>query len=80
MAKAKIAITMDGDLLSSLDGFVKDHVFANRSQAITEALREKIQRLEKTRLERECLKLNASEEQTLAETGIEADGKEWPAY
>lgn len=80
MSKAKIAITLDEGLLSTLDLFVKNQVFANRSQAISDALREKVQKLEKSRLEKECLKLNASEEQQLAELGIQEDSKEWPSY
>ena len=47
MARAKIAITMDENLLHGLDFLVKSKKFANRSKAIQEAVAEKLKRMEK---------------------------------
>ena len=45
MAVAKIAITIERDILSELDRLVRRHVFPNRSRAIQEAVGEKVRRL-----------------------------------
>lgn len=80
MGSAKVAITIDDDTLQKLDRLVKDHVFPNRSKAIQEAVQDKIKRLEKSRLARECAKLDPLYEQSLADEGISEDVNEWPEY
>jgi metal-responsive CopG/Arc/MetJ family transcriptional regulator len=80
MGSAKVAITIDEDTLQRLDRLVKEHVFPNRSKAIQEAVQDKIKRLEKSRLARECAKLDPSYEQALADEGISEDVNEWPEY
>jgi len=80
MAASKIAITMDDNLLKRLDNLVKSRAFPNRSRAIQEAVREKLIRIDKTRLARECSKLNPKYEQTLAEEGLAMELVEWPEY
>jgi metal-responsive CopG/Arc/MetJ family transcriptional regulator len=80
MGKAKIAITLDKQSISELDRLVKEDVFQNRSQAIQEAIREKLFRLKKTRLIAESSKLNAAFERKLSEEGMARDVKEWPEY
>ena len=80
MGTAKVAITIDDETLQKLDRLVKEHVFPNRSKAIQEAVQDKIKRIEKTRLARECAKLDPLYEQTLADEGISEDVKEWPEY
>jgi metal-responsive CopG/Arc/MetJ family transcriptional regulator len=80
MGSAKVAITIDDDTLQRLDRLVKEHVFPNRSKAIQEAVQDKIKRLEKSRLARECAKLDPSYEQALADEGISEDVNEWPEY
>ncbi len=80
MAKAKIAITIDKNTLNRLDLLVKARLFSNRSRAIQEAVAEKLQRLEKTRLARECAKLNPEYEQALSEEGFKTEISEWPEY
>lgn len=80
MGTAKVAITIDDETLQRLDRLVKEHVFPNRSKAIQEAVQDKIKRLEKTRLARECSKLDPSYEQALADEGISVDVNEWPEY
>ena len=49
---------------------VKKQVFPNRSQAIEEAVTEKLARLEKSRLAQECAKLDPKFEKALAEEGF----------
>jgi metal-responsive CopG/Arc/MetJ family transcriptional regulator len=80
MGTAKVAITIDDETLQRLDRLVKEHVFPNRSKAIQEAVQDKIKRLEKTRLARECSKLDPSYEKALADEGISEDVNEWPEY
>lgn len=80
MASAKIAITIDHGLLTRLDRLVKDRRFPNRSQALQEALRDKLDRIDRNRLARECAKLDPKEEQQLAEEGFSEDMQSWPAY
>ena len=80
MGKAKIAITLDKQSISELDRLIKEDIFQNRSQAIQEAISEKLLRLKKTRLISESSKLNAAFERNLSEEGIARDVKEWPEY
>ena len=80
MGTEKVAITIDGETLKRLDRLVKEHVFPNRSKAIQEAVEDKIKRFEKSRLARECAKLDPAYEQALANEGISEDVNEWPEY
>jgi len=70
MAKSKIAISLDESTLHCLDQLVKKQVFPKRSQAIEEAVAEKLARLEKSRLAQECAKLDPAFEKALAEEGF----------
>ena len=63
MQTAKIAITIDQGTLLRLDRLVTQKVFPSRSNAIQVAIQEKIERLDRTRLARECAKLDPREEQ-----------------
>ena len=80
MAASKIAITIEDTLLKRLDSLVKSNVFPNRSKAIQEAIKDKLIRLDKSRLAQECAKLDPHVEQTLAEEGVSAELAEWPEY
>lgn len=80
MAQAKVAITLNEHLLARLDQLVREQVFASRSQAIQEAVREKLTRLTQGRLARECAKLDPEFEQRLAEEGLSAEVEAWPEY
>jgi metal-responsive CopG/Arc/MetJ family transcriptional regulator len=80
MSKEKIAITLDKRSISELDKLVEENVFQSRSQAIQEAVGEKLRRLKKTWLAAESAKLNPTFERTLAEEGLAVDAKEWPDY
>jgi len=80
MARAKVAISLDENTLNRLDRLVKAHQFPSRSQAIQEAVEEKISRLDRSRLARECAKLDPAIEKALAEEGLSDDLAKWPEY
>jgi len=80
MAASKIAITIDDKTLKQLDLLVKSNFFSNRSKAIQQAVNEKLMRLEKRRLAKECAKLDPEFEQSIAEEGFSSELEEWPEY
>lgn len=80
MSSAKIAITLEETLLQKVDSLVNSNVFKNRSQAIQSAISDKISKLEKSRLAKECAKLNTKEEQSISEEGFSVEESEWPVY
>ncbi|MEP7119415.1 MAG: ribbon-helix-helix domain-containing protein [Byssovorax sp.] len=80
MAKTKVAVTIEAELVERVDALVRAHLFPSRSQVIEIALTEKIAGMERGRLARECAKLNAGEEQALADEGYSEDTGAWPAY
>ncbi|NQT54883.1 MAG: CopG family transcriptional regulator [Desulfobacteraceae bacterium] len=80
MATSKIAITIEDKTLKRLDILVKSKFFPNRSKAIQQAVYEKLNRKEKSRLAQECAKLDPEFEQSLAEEGFSSELEEWPEY
>jgi metal-responsive CopG/Arc/MetJ family transcriptional regulator len=80
MSRSKIAITIDESTLERLDELVEQSMFPSRSQAIQEAVEEKLARLKRSRLARECAKLDPAFEKSLAEKGLSEDLSEWPEY
>ena len=80
MGAAKVAITMDEELLERIDRLVAQKQFANRSRAIQEAVRDKLERLDRGRLARECAKLSKKSEQELADEGLGEDLAQWPEF
>jgi metal-responsive CopG/Arc/MetJ family transcriptional regulator len=80
MASDKVAITIDRELLRRLDRLVAERRFPNRSRAIQEAVQEKLERVERSRLAREAAKLDRDFEQRLADEGLAGDASEWPEY
>jgi metal-responsive CopG/Arc/MetJ family transcriptional regulator len=80
MGRSKVAISLDESTLERLDQLVKKRVFPNRSQAIEEAVAEKLARLERSRLAQECAKLDPAFEKALAEEGLSQDLSEWPEF
>lgn len=80
MSTAKIAVTIEKELLAQLDQLVADNQFPNRSRAVQEAIRDKLKRLQRSRLARECAKLDPRSERALAEEGLTEDFDQWPAY
>jgi metal-responsive CopG/Arc/MetJ family transcriptional regulator len=80
MAASKIAISIDQRMLKKLDHLVRNHSFPSRSKAIQDAVEEKLKKLEKGRLARECGKLNPDFEKALAEEGFAEEASRWPEY
>ena len=80
MGSAKVAITIEEDLLTQVDRWVAEGRYPNRSQAIQAALRDKLERVRKRRLAEEAAKLDPNEERALAEEGFAAASETWPAY
>ena len=80
MSVAKVAVSIDDRLLRRLDSLVAREVFRSRSEAIQKAVAEKLARLDRSRLARECAKLLLGEEQQLPDEGMGRDTSEWPEY
>jgi metal-responsive CopG/Arc/MetJ family transcriptional regulator len=80
MPAEKIAVTLDHELVSRLDQLVAANQFPSRSRAVQEAVREKLDRMDRRRLANECTKLDPEYEQKLAELGMSADAETWPEY
>jgi len=80
MPKTKVAVTIDATLLQRVDEFVAAHRFANRSQAVEAALASAVARLARTRLARECARLDRRAEQAQAEGGFSGGDEAWPEY
>src|SRR5437763_10332070 len=80
MLRPKIAVSLDAATLARLDRLVARGVFPNRSRAVEEAIAEKLARLERGRLARECANLDPAFEKALAEEELSADLDTWPPY
>ena len=80
MGAAKVAITIEENLLKRIDRLVDQKKFPNRSRAIQEAVRDKLERIDRGRLARECAKLSKKSEQTIADEGLAGDLVEWPEF
>ena len=80
MSTAKVAITIDQNLLNRLDYLVKTNIFTNRSKAIQEAVADKLANMDRSRLARECAKLDTGFEQERAEKGMQFELESWPEY
>ena len=80
MSRTKVAITIEAGLLARVDALVQRKVFSNRSRAVQEAVQEKLERMERSRLAEECAKLEPAFERAMAEEGLSEDVAEWPRY
>ena len=80
MSKTKVAITIDERVLERIDRLVGQERFPSRSQAIQMAVEAQLERLDRTRLARECTKLDRKKEQRLADEGASSDLGGWPEY
>jgi Arc/MetJ-type ribon-helix-helix transcriptional regulator len=80
MPKGKIAISMTERVIGELDALVRAGVYDNRSQAIEDAVTDKLKRLAQTRLAVECAKLDPATEKELAEEGLSEEISGWPEY
>jgi len=63
MSRSTVAVSLEETALARL---VKKAVFPSRSQAIQIAVEEKLDRIERSRLARECAKLDRDFEKSLA--------------
>ncbi len=80
MSAAKVAVMLDEALLRKVDDLVEARIFESRSHAIRAAVEEKVRRVDRRRLSRECAKLNPKLERKLAEEGLDQEAKAWPEY
>ena len=80
MRTSKIAISIEQKLLVRLDRLVKSHIFPSRSRIVQDAVKEKLARLDHSRLAEECAKLDSSFEQAIAEEGFSEEIDQWPEY
>jgi Arc/MetJ-type ribon-helix-helix transcriptional regulator len=65
--------------LREIDELVSKGAFPSRSKLVQDAVAEKLQRLRRVRLSRECAKLKPEEERAAAEEQL-AGEVEWPEY
>lgn len=80
MALTKVAVMLEQTTLVRLDELVQQKVFPTRNEAIQEAVLDKLKRLDRTRFEEECAKLDPKEERAMAEEGMETVLQDWPKY
>lgn len=80
MSTAKIAITLDAEIVEQIDRWVRERKYPNRSKVIQEAVKERMARWRKTRLMEEAAKLNPKEEKALAEESLAVENEAWPEY
>jgi metal-responsive CopG/Arc/MetJ family transcriptional regulator len=80
MGTAKIAISLDRELLDRIDRLVAQRKFSSRSRAIQLAVQAQIERLDRRRLASECAKLDPRFEQAVAEEGASYEIESWPEY
>ena len=73
MGKLKVAVTLDKRTVERIDRLVRQGVYPNRSRTIEEAVEEKLARLNRSRLARECSKLDPTFEKALAEDALPED-------
>jgi Arc/MetJ-type ribon-helix-helix transcriptional regulator len=76
MGAIKVAITIEEGLLRTVERWVEQGRYPNRSQAIQAALREKEARWKRTRLADELAKLDVKAERQLADERLA--GETWP--
>lgn len=80
MSQTKVAITIEEEVLARIDALVGQRVFANRSRAIQEAVQEKLDRMDRSRLAEECAKLDPAFEKVMADEGLSEDLAVWQKY
>ena len=80
MPKTKVAVTIERALVELVDEYVAREQFRSRSHAFESALADKLERMTRRRLARECAKLDPAEERCLAEEGLAGTQDSWPEY
>lgn len=76
----KVTISIEAGLLRRIDRLVKEKIYPNRSRVFQDAVLEKMNRVDKNRLERELAKLDIDEEQQIADVGLALEATEWEPY
>lgn len=79
MSAAKIAVSLDREALKEADRLVQAGAFPSRSRLIQDALAEKLEKIRRVRLARECAKLDPAVEQAAAEEFLPSETA-WPEY
>lgn len=79
MPAAKIAVSLDPEALQEVDRLVAGGLFPSRSSLIQDAIAEKLRKLRRVRLARECAKLDIAVERASAEE-LFASEAPWPEY
>jgi len=80
MGVAKIAVSLDSELVHELDMLVRERKFSSRSQAIQKAVADSLARRRRSRLARECAKLDKRAEQKMANEDVGLEKETWPEY
>jgi metal-responsive CopG/Arc/MetJ family transcriptional regulator len=80
MKSTRVTVTIDRTLLAELDELITQNIYSSRSQAIQEALEEKLARMRRNHLAMECARLDPQHEQALAEEGMGPETSSWPRY
>ena len=80
MSVIRITISLDRSLVEQVDRMVREGEYPSRSRAIQDALQERLRRVSRDRLTRECAKLDPAREIQLADEGMAVDGDQWPQY
>ena len=65
MSLVKVVISVEANQLKKIDFYAKQHGFKNRSEVFQFVLTDRLKRLSRSRLARECAKLDIPEEQAL---------------
>ena len=79
MPVAKIAVSLDPEALKEVDDLVERGFSPSRSRLIQDALAEKLLKIHRVRLARECAKLEKAAEQAEAEEFLPSEPP-WPEY
>jgi len=80
MPAAKIAITVDAEMVKQMDRLVREGKYKSRSGVIQEALQEKLNAKKRKRLSDEASKLNPKEERKFADYFLAQEREEWDEY
>ena len=80
MPQKKTPVTAPNRRLQPLDEMLSKRSLTSRNQASDAALTAKLQRSSRTRLARECAKLDPHEEKGFAEEGLGVTLPHWPEY
>jgi len=79
MSVTNLSISLDSELLESLDRLVAEQHFSDRNEAVEEAIREKLERIALGSLAPDHAPA-AQHERDLTGEGLIVDAGEWPEY